>query len=75
MVGAIAATTASPTASWLCAATAPDANVIVCQAPNIDPGFADACFDVASQNPGPSMAGFVLGSVSRIDPVHVARCR
>jgi kumamolisin len=31
-------------------ALAPDANVIVYQAPNSDPGFADAFFDAASQN-------------------------
>jgi kumamolisin len=31
-------------------ALAPGANVIVCQAPNSDPGFADAFFTAASQN-------------------------
>jgi kumamolisin len=39
-------------------ALAPDANVIVYQAPNTDPGFADAFFDAASQN----LAGSVSAS-------------
>jgi len=39
-------------------ALAPDANVIVYQAPNTDPGFADAFFTAASQN----LAGSVSAS-------------